>query len=148
MDLLLDFGKLNFDLVVDSDDLKTDEGLRTSVIVSLFTDRRVTPEEVPAEETSRRGWWADQFSEIEGDQIGSKLWLLRREKQTEQTRKRAQEYAEEALSWMLEDNLAQSVTVEAEWISPGFLGLGISIQRPEGKVSFKFKVNWLAEMAR
>lgn len=148
MDFYIDYDGEKFDFKIENNDIKTDDGLRSAVIISLFTDRRAGAEEVPAEDPDRRGWWGDMVPELKGDQIGSKLWLLAREKQTEETRKRFQEYAQEALAWMIEDNLAQSVTVEAEWISQGFLALKVSIQQPKGTVAFKFKINWAAELSR
>lgn len=148
IDLLLVQGDNFFDLSISNKDFELDEGLRAAVVVSLFTDRRCTVEELPDEDKDRRGWWGDLFAEQSGDEIGSKLWLLKREKQTEETRKRAQEYAEEALAWMLEDGLAQSVTVQAEWVAQGLLGISVAIEQPKGQVAFKFKTNWNAELSR
>lgn len=137
-----------FDLVLEKNDLAMDDGLQTAVALSLFTDRRVTEEELPAGETDKRGWWGDLFSDIAGDLTGSRLWLLKREKQTEEVRRRALEYAKEALQWMIEDGVAQGVEVTAEWIGTGFLGLGVTIQRPQGKLTFSYKINWSAEAER
>lgn len=146
-DLALKFGDNFFDLSISAKDFEKEEGLRSAVIISLFTDQRVSPEELPAEERDRRGWWGDLLSEIPGDKIGSKLWLLKREKQTESVRKRAKEYAEEALAWLVEEKIAQSVTVTAEFIERGFLALSVAIQQPKGKVAFNFKYNWSAELS-
>lgn len=139
-----------FDVSIEDQDLETDEGLRTAVILSLFTDRRVKPEELPAGtlDPDRRGWWGDALSEVEGDQIGSKWWLLVREKQTEETRKRYQEYAEEALQWLIEDGVAQSITVEAEFVSRSVLGVQITIPRPGNKEAFRYNLNWNFESNR
>ena len=66
------------DLVIENDDLKIDEGLETAVLISLYTDARVSDEELPAEEAQKRGWWGDIYPDIPNDQIGSKLWLKAR----------------------------------------------------------------------
>lgn len=74
-----------FGLSIKDGDLEGDEGLETAVVISLFTDQRVSDDELPVEETSKRGWWADALSEIDQDKIGSKLWLLDRSKRTAET---------------------------------------------------------------
>lgn len=137
-----------FDLSILRNDFELEEGLQTAVTISLFTDKRVSEEELPAEETDRRGFWGDMFPDVPGDQIGSKLWLLRREKQTEEVRRRAKEYAEDALAWIITEKIAQSVTVETEFVARGFLAIQVSIQRPKGQVVFKYKINWSAELSR
>jgi len=73
-----------FDFATLSGDLKKDEGLRTAVIISLFTDRRVNKEDVLLGQ-SQKGWFGDAPELIEnvGDAWGSKLWLLEREKNTQ-----------------------------------------------------------------
>src|SRR5688572_23031344 len=104
-----------FDLTFRLGDFKADEGLETAVLISLLTDRRCEPEELPDPETDRRGWWGDLFADVEADQIGSKLWLLDRTKQSQETLNAAQEYAEDSLEWLLEDGVAASVTVETSF---------------------------------
>lgn len=137
-----------FDLSIVRKDFELEEGLQTAVTVSLFTDKRASLEELPSEETDRMGWWGDMFPDVPGDQIGSKLWLLRREKQTEEVRRRAKEYAEDALQWLITEKIAQGVNVETEFVERGFLAIQVSIQQPKGKVVFKYKINWSAELSR
>lgn len=148
MDMLLTFDGKKFDLGIFKNDFKTDDGLETAVIISLFTDARCSLEELPAEEKSKRGWWGDAIPEVDGEITGSKLWLLRREKQTDETRKRAKDTCEEALAWMIEDKLAEQIIVETEWVEAGFLGIKITIQRPKGQLVFKYKINWNAQAER
>lgn len=109
------------DLAVDGYDLATEDGLRTAVIVSLFTDRRAEPDdEIPDGSGDRRGWWADPT-------LGSRLWLLARAKETPDTLARARAYAIEALQWLVDDGVATAVDVTAEWARRGVLGLRIAI---------------------
>lgn len=116
----------DFALSLTGPDLAADEGLRTAVLVSLFTDRRAeADDELPDGSTDRRGSWDDP-------ERGSRLWLLGREKQTQRTLERAREYAEEALAWLVEDGIARAVTVSAEWVRTGVLGLRVVIERAAG----------------
>ena len=119
------------DLVIDGADLAADDGLATAVILSLFTDRRVAEDELPPFETARRGWWGDSLAE-DGDEIGSKLWLLAREKRTPAVLVRAEEYAGEALAWLADDDLARAVSVSAAWTGGGWLCLSVAVDLGEG----------------
>lgn len=119
------------DLELLGADLATEDGLRTAIIISLFSDRLARPDDaLPDDSGDRRGWWADAFPEAEGDQIGSRLWLLDRAKQLPETLDAANDYATEALQWLVEDGVAQSVTVTAEWTQAGLLGAQIEVARP------------------
>ena len=118
------------DLTVAEFDLTIEHGLRSAVLISLFTDARAGLDELPGGDSDRRGWWGDDLSE--NDRIGSKLWLLAREKQTAEVAARAEGYAQEALSWMVEDGVAAAVDVTAAWIAPEHLLLEIGITLPDG----------------
>ena len=121
------------DLAIAGNDLRTVQGLSTAILISLFTDRRAEDDdELPLGTTDRRGWWGDAFAEISGDRIGSRLWLLRREKQTQQTLNRAKEYAHEALAWLVEDGVATSLQIDASNAGNAILSLAISITLPDG----------------
>ena len=137
----------SIDIQLENNDLATDEGLRTAVLISLFTDRRVDQDELPPEEERARGWWADLFPDEPGDVIGSRLWLLQREKRTVETLNRAEEYCSEALQWMIDDGVAGSVDVSASYDSAGFMIISISIQRPDLKdrTTFRFRTPWEVE---
>ena len=147
-DLALKYKGRYFDLEIARDDIVKDDGLQSAIIISLFTDRRVGIEELPALETDRAGWWGDMFPEVEGDEIGSKLWLLLREKQSASTLSRVVEYCKEALAWLVTDGVAESVEVEAEYPERERLKLDVSIQKPKGKVSFRYILNWNAEAGK
>lgn len=140
----------SLDLVVASNDLKVDEGLQTAILISLFTDARANDDEVPAEDTSRRGWWGDLFQAAPGDQVGSKLWLLKREKRTLETLNRAEEYSKEALQWMIDDGVAAAVDTSAAWDPSGAMLLTILITKPgeSQAATFRFKTKWGAEAER
>lgn len=92
-------------------DYKNGNEILTNIIASLFTDTRANEDDIlPSGGIDKRGWWGDSFSD---KKIGSKLWLLSREKQLSSVLKRAQEYAEESLQWMIKERLIKSVTVIA-----------------------------------
>ncbi len=137
------------DIVVGPTDLATDEGLQTAVLISLFSDRRVSAnEELPAGEDARRGWWGDTFADDPNDRIGSRLWLLHREKQLASVIDRANEYAREALQWLIDDRVARRVDVNAENTTFQRLDIEVTIYRPNGSTArFRFGSAWANEAA-
>jgi phage gp46-like protein len=132
------------DLSISQNDLASDEGLETSVLISLFTDRRAEPGDVlPDGTTDRRGWWADAAPVVADDRIGSRLWLLDRAKQTPDVLPRAEEYAREALQWMIEDRVTDRIDVTASFPRAETIGLEVSIYRPElDPVTYRFNYTW------
>ena len=142
MDLVITYNNVTFgfDFSIVDGDLSVDDGLRTAVLVSLFTDRRAADDdELPAGSDDRRGYWGDAYAEIKGDLTGSRLWLLSRAKVLPETLARAREYAEEALAWLTEDKVARAVNVTAVWVDNvnsaelrGVLGLRVAITLADG----------------
>ncbi len=121
---------LEFDVLINGPDLQSDSGLRTAIILSLFTDQLVgSDEEIPDGTDNRRGWWADSFTEVTGDLIGSRLWLLNREKQIDQVLEKGRDYAQASLQWMLTDGVASQIEVETEWVKKGVLGILVRVHK-------------------
>lgn len=136
------------DFSVVNKDLELEAGLKTAVIVSLFTDKRISPLEAWTADASLRGWYGDALNEIEGDLWGSKLWLLDRGKQTQETLTLAEEYTKDALAWMIEDGVAASIECEPSFSASGFILLKITITKPDGaSLDYTFDYAWQAENA-
>lgn len=133
-----------FDLPVKKGDLVGDGSLGTEIMVSLFTDIRAEKDELPPEYGDLRGWWADAlFSpQGEGQGVGSKLWLLRRQKQLEAVLVRAETYARDALRWLVNEGLATAVEVTAENPSPGLLALRVAVTRTSPSVMQRVTDVW------
>lgn len=151
-DFALGINTLGIDLSIEANDFKPDDGLRTAVLISVFANRRALDSDVlPAGGDDRRGWWGDAVPvepsrDGRPDLTGSRLWLLSREKQTAQVLTRARQYVREALAWMIEDKVAQSIEVEAAFSRIGALGIAVAIQKPDQTlVKFKFNYTWAAE---
>lgn len=108
---------LEADFVYLNGDLTTDQGLESAIIISLFTDQQAAIDDVLPDinSTDRRGWWGDLASpDVENDKIGSKLWLLERSKTEESVISDAKKYTEDALEWLIEDNIASEINVNSE----------------------------------
>lgn len=146
MDGRLIYDGKRIDLALDGAALAVGEDLKTAVLISLFTDRRAEdddpiPETRPGESGDRRGWWGDDTLPVGNDRIGSRLWLLYREKQTTATLNRAREYVQEALAWLVEDGVASRVNVAVEWLRTGVMAIQADIERPEAGIE-RFDFIW------
>lgn len=149
--LLWEPGDLAGDFKISGGDLLPDDGLRSAVVLSLFTDRQAEPGDVlPTGVTDRRGFWGDGLAGETADKFGSRLWLLARSKQTPDVLSRSAEYAKEALQWLLDDKIAKSVEVTSEFLSKrrGY-ALRVTITRPDSDiVTYRFNQLWESEGAR
>ncbi|WP_413722701.1 phage GP46 family protein [Sodalis sp. RH24] len=103
--------------------------LTRAVVISLFTWRRALPDDVVEEPV---GWWGDSYPTVQNDRIGSRLYLLRRAKLTNQTAILAKGYVIEALQWMTDDGAAARVDVVTERQGLDRLAVGIAIFKSDG----------------
>jgi phage gp46-like protein len=133
-------------LHLDGSDLAADDGLRSAVLVSLFTDRQADIDDlIPDGSSDRRGHWSDSYGP-QGELLGSRLWLLEREKVQPEVMRRAEDYSREALAWMLEDEAASAIDASAWTTGRSDLNLRIRITRPGGEaVSLEFLDIWNKE---
>ena len=108
-------------------DLGGSDPITTAVIISLFSDARVTDEEWLAG-SSRRGFWGDCLTD---GRTGSKLWLLGREKRTPDVLRAYEDYAREALRWLVDDGLAEAIAVTATFPDAQTVFLRVAIDGRE-----------------
>lgn len=119
--------------VLEDAGLLDEGGLESAVMVSIFTDRRVTAEEAAASGGDRRGWWAESDSLREDgdrDKMGSRLWLLEGRPISSATLNRAAEYVEEALAWMVVDGIVSRVDVDTVRLGVWSIGIEVALYRP------------------
>lgn len=141
------------DLLMQDGGLATDEGMRSAILISLFSDARAPDgAELPEAGADRGGWWGDAFPyPIDGtgdddagrNALGSLLWLLGRSKVTANAVRDARQYALDALAWFKRDGVAKSVDVEVE-AQGERLALGVILERPSGPGRQRFDFVWEA----
>ena len=150
--LIWDNNYAESDLKYDNNagDLYTDEGLETAVIISLFTDQRAEDDDTLPDPDSedKRGWWGDQISDIENDEIGSRLWLhTERAKITQNTMNEIKQDVINALEWMKTDEVVANIEVEVEKQRTDMVAIEVKIKKKDGNtVSYKFDSNWYAQV--
>lgn len=126
-------------------DFRCGAGLRTQVIICLLTDGRVEVSELRTGDTNR-GWIGDSFDAMAGEvPIGSKLWLLRREKLYAGIEVVAESYARQALQTLIDQGAVVRVDVTATADRAArSLALDIRLYGREGAKVYheKFELLW------
>lgn len=102
-----------YDIAVMDGEILIEDTLETSIVLSLLSDRRVRQDELSREFTDQRGFWGDLLGD--SPPIGSKLWLLNREKLAYGPRFKAENYAKEALEHLVEDDFLDGCEVSASY---------------------------------
>lgn len=126
MSLALAVTDEGLDLALGEGGLLQDESIGSALLMSFLADARARDTDVAllGDGESRRGWWAD----ADGARFGSRLWLLDRNKATAQVLREAEALARDALAWMLEQGIAQSVDVTTRYAAPGQLQIDVTIE--------------------
>jgi len=120
------------DLAITDGQPAMDEGLENAVTLSLFTSR---------------GWWGNAVS-AGSEQFGSDLASISRRTLTNQTRLDAEEFARQALAWLVDDGITKAVTVTGTIPAVGMLGLTINIEQPDKISTIRFQINWTTMAVR
>ena len=132
-------GNLIYDIQVGPDgDIETEDSLDTAILVSLFSDRRVSESEQPSE-YKRRGWVGNESTP--GIQIGSRVWLYDQARITNTTLSGISDAASDCLQWMVDQGIAKGVSATATATSTG-VSLNVSITRPTSEVEQRFYDLW------
>jgi phage gp46-like protein len=134
------------DINILGSDVERDPGLETSILISLFSDRRADDQDtLPDNSGDKRGWWGD----TEQLKVGSKLWLLHRSSLTPDVPGVVTQYIEDALQWMIDDGVIKGVDVEVVREDAYTLSTTIGVQQPDGQEKFyKYSFNWNAEILK
>ncbi|NWC92614.1 MULTISPECIES: phage GP46 family protein [unclassified Pseudomonas] len=129
----------NGDWSISGGALASGDDLTSAVLISLFTDRQANDDDVPPDGgNDLRGWWGDAGEDV---LIGSRLWLLDRSKLTPAVVNTAKIYIEEALKWLIDDQVALGVSVATAIASSSQLNSLITITRQDGSV-VPLQFNW------
>lgn len=129
------------------------QALATAVVVALGTDRLADVGDLlpDPDDTDRRGWWGDFDSEEiwDGWPIGSRLWLLQREKiagsgaQRGPTTVRVEHYIYEAIQPFLDRRIGSQLFVEATRNGASRIDALVRIYRgPTLEIELRYAVLW------
>jgi phage gp46-like protein len=131
----------HYDVSIDDEgDFATLNSLDTAIQLSLFCDVRADESEEPVNEL-RRGYWGNTLHDVDGFEVGSKLWLLSQAKNTVNTLNSAVDYARQCLQWFIDDNIAVDAKVNGEQTQNN-IQLGIEFIRSNNDVESRFYELW------
>jgi phage gp46-like protein len=131
------------DWSITGSQLATGGDLDNAVLISLLTDRIAEPTDaIPDASNDPRGWWGDAYADPLYP-IGSRLWLLRREKQTQQTLQSAYDYISEALQWLIDDGVVASFDINVQWVANGQLGATVIGYKQDGTTVTQNTFTWV-----
>lgn len=128
-----------FDISFDTDgDILTDDFFDTSILYSVFGERRADPSEV-VEPQLRRGWIGNEGKDFEN---GSKLWLFEQARLTRSNLNRIDDEVRKALQWLVDDGFSTSVDEVVNAIQNNTLLLENIIRHSRSKVERRFFDLW------
>ncbi len=130
-----------YDINIDAQgDIETADFFDTSLLYSLFGERRANKDEV-VDARLRRGWIGNEGKDFEN---GSKLWLFQQARITATNMSRIADEAKKALQWLVNDGFAVSIEVEEVTIDirRNKLVLILNIRRSLDKVERRFFDLW------
>lgn len=128
----------DFDIIIDENgDILTDDFFDTSILYSIFGERRASASEV-VEPQLRRGWIGndDDFEN------GSKVWLLSQARLTRSNLNRLESEIRSALQWLVDDGYAVAIGRITVDLNNGVVGAWVPIERSRDKVDRKFYTLW------
>lgn len=140
-----------WDLQFSGADLVLGDDLETAVVISLLTwARRAADDRDPTPGGDLMGWWADSTLQESGDFLGSKIWLADGSKVTPDLLLQVNQWGKDALSWVVADKVADSVTVAAERsaLDLNRVDVLVTLQKPGTAVDYRFELNWQAQQGR
>lgn len=113
-----------FDIEIDGADLKAAINLKTAFLISIITDARSTNEDPFPKQ---KGWVGDSLTPEGDDETGSRIWTRKNGKTTNRLLTDLEQFAITATQWMIKNEIAESISVEATFLS-----------KPDGHVQLKF----------
>lgn len=129
-----------YDLSLDeSGDIDTEDFFNTSILMSIFCERRALPSEMPTSHY-RRGWIGNESTP--DFEIGSKLWLFEQSRLTRATLNGINSVVKEGLKWLLDDKIAISIDVSSSLGENNSVAIEVLITRPNSKVEKRYFELW------
>jgi len=108
-----------YELQLDSSgDLKSDNSFDTDIYMSVFCDKRADSSEIARSEL-RRGWEGDVVSVLEGYELGSKVWIDKQSRWTQDTVNNIVADFEDALTHFVDTEKATRISVKGKRLAIG-----------------------------
>ena len=132
--------KVKWDISLDADgDIATQDFFDTSLLMSLFAEKRANAAEVPTTHL-QRGWIGNESFDDEFE-IGSKIWLYEQARLDIDTLNSIKSAARDGLQWYVDRDLLVGFTVSGIIINNG-IDLNIELERENSVVERRFFRLW------
>jgi phage gp46-like protein len=113
----------NWDISFEKGDFALTEGLDTALYLSVLGEVRASSSQVE-NPVLRRGHFTNEFSNVEGYEIGSLLWFFSQLPNTEENKTLAEDSIRNGIQWMLSDAIVADAVVSVEKTR---LGLNVAV---------------------
>lgn len=130
-----------YDINIDAQgDIETADFFDTSILYSIFGERRANKDEV-LDARFRRGWIGSEGKDFEN---GSKIWLFEQSRITATNLARISDEVKKSLQWLVDDGIATSLIVDGVTVDTNRnkLVLTLDIRRSSDKVERRFFDLW------
>ena len=106
------FQENDWDIDFQGGDIAKTYTFDTALYMSIFCEVRAKSWEIQ-NPLHRSGHFTNQFSEVEGYEVGSKLWLfITRARNTAQNAEVIKNACQDGLAWLVQDKIIKNYTVE------------------------------------
>ncbi len=124
-----------FDINFDSEgDIESNDFLDTSLLRSVYAERRASSNEVPTPQL-RRGWIGNVTRDFED---GSKIWLFEQAPLNRTTLNGIKDELNLALKWLLDNDVALSYRITVDIDDTTSIIANIEIQKSTSKVENRY----------
>lgn len=135
--LSMEYTLVDGDPVYGDGNIQLDEGMTSADVLSLFTDRRASPDDAPSDD-DLRGYWAAPYL---GEDWGSLLWTLQGAPATPENFRKAEEFVKQALAWKVEDGIVKEIRATASYAENGWCRMLIEERSGAGPLT-KWRTLW------
>ena len=103
----------HWDIDFANGDFELTNGLDSAVYLSVFCEKRASHSQV-SEPSLRRGHFTNEFSDVEGYQVGSLFWLYSDQvKNTDNNLRLLEGAVSDGLNWMIADDIFTKTNIAA-----------------------------------
>lgn len=131
-----------FDINFADGDIVGIESFDTAIDMTIYEERRADESEQPVN-SLRRGWWGNELSDVQGYEIGSKLWQSYQRRSNQDTANKIPADLQDAFLWFIQDGHLENVLINSTLVFSN-IDLLISLIRSNNVVdsrSFKLWEN-------
>lgn len=104
---------IHYDFMIDqkTGDIVMTDGLDTSLIMSVFCEKRDNSIQIPE---NRGGWMGNEMNDNSGYEIGNLNWIKYQSKLDDELSDEISDNTEDGLNWLVEDKIVEAFEVRID----------------------------------